>query len=113
MRTTEELLDDEKAAERPAHMVMYEQSVMRSLSEPLVQERGPCPSDPDYYPRVAVSMLMKILRDDSQSVHHSSVTQAIMLIFKSLGMACVSGHPWRDEQKKDRRRHSGKLSPVN
>jgi FKBP12-rapamycin complex-associated protein len=32
---------------------------------------------------------MKILRDPSLSVHHSSVTQAIMLIFKSLGIRCV------------------------
>jgi amino acid permease len=36
------------------------------------------PSSEDYYPRIAVSSLMKILRDSSLSVHHSSVTQAIM-----------------------------------
>ena len=85
-----ELLDDERAAERPAHHFMYEQSAMRSLSEPLVQEaQRPNPSDQDYYPQVAVSVLMKILKDNSQSADHSSVTQAILLIFKSLGMACV------------------------
>ena len=92
---TDELLDDERAAERPAHYFMYEQSAMRSLSEPLVQEaQRPNPSDQDYYPEVAVGVLMKILKDKSQSVHHSSVTQAILLIFKSLGMACV---PMMDE----------------
>jgi FKBP12-rapamycin complex-associated protein len=32
---------------------------------------------------------MKILKDSSLTVHHASVTQAIMLIFKSLGMRCV------------------------
>lgn len=87
---TTELLEDMNVAEKPAHLFMYEQSAMRSLSEPLVRDQPRItPSNEDYYPRVSVTALMRILRDQTQSVHHSSVTQAIMLIFKSLGMQCV------------------------
>ena len=88
--TSDELLDDANIAVKPAHLFMYEQSAMRSLSEPKIREQAiMTPSNEDYYPRVAVTALMRILRDPSQSVHHSSVTEAIMLIFKSLGMQCV------------------------
>ena len=88
--TSHELLDDANISSKPAHLFMYEQSAMRSLSEPTTRtEAVMTPSNEDYYPRVAVTALMRILRDPSQSVHHSSVTQAIMLIFKSLGMQCV------------------------
>jgi len=87
---TAELLEDMNVAEKPAHLFMYEQSATRSLSEPRVRDQPRItPSNEDYYPRVAVTALMRILRDQTQSVHHSSVTQAIMLIFKSLGMQCV------------------------
>ena len=86
---SEVLLDDD-SAETPAHFFMYEQSVMRSLSEPAIKEEvRRTPNSEDYYPRVAVTALMKILRDPSLTVHHSAVTQAIMLIFKSLGIRCV------------------------
>ena len=81
---------DEDNAEAPAHYFMYEQSVMRSLTEsPMKEEVRRTPNSEDYYPRVAVSALMKILRDITLSVHHAAVTQAIMLIFKSLGIRCV------------------------
>eukprot|EP00605_Chrysophyceae_sp_TOSAG23-4_P001470 GSChrysophyteH1.ASY1.ANO1.1606.1 assembled CDS len=65
--TSEDLLDDVNISGKPAHLFINE----------------------DYYPRVAVTALMRILRDPAQAVHHSSVTQAIMQIFKSLGMMCV------------------------
>ncbi|XP_039428931.1 serine/threonine-protein kinase Tor-like [Culex pipiens pallens] len=43
----------------------------------------------EYYPAVAISTLMKILRDPTLSAHHISVVQAITFIFKSLGIKCV------------------------
>nr|AEA11029.1 target of rapamycin [Ochlerotatus triseriatus] len=43
----------------------------------------------EYYPAVAISTLMKILRDPTLSHHHISVVQAITFIFKSLGIKCV------------------------
>ncbi|KAI9000239.1 armadillo-type protein [Gaertneriomyces semiglobifer] len=47
------------------------------------------PSADDYYPTVAVNALMKILKDPSLSIHHTAVIQAVMYIFKTLGLKCV------------------------
>ncbi|KNC98625.1 uncharacterized protein SPPG_06307 [Spizellomyces punctatus DAOM BR117] len=47
------------------------------------------PSAEDYYPTVAINALMKILRDPSLSIHHTAVIQAVMYIFKTLGLKCV------------------------
>jgi FKBP12-rapamycin complex-associated protein len=49
---------------------------------------GPSQSE-DYYPTVAISALMKILKDPSLSIHHTAVVQAVMYIFKTLGLKCV------------------------
>lgn len=75
----------------PAHLFMYGQSVMWSLSEPIVVEaERKLPSNDEYYSNASLTALMKILRDPQLAVHHSSVTKSIMLIFKSLGMIrCV------------------------
>ena len=52
-------------------------------------EKRLTPAAEDYYPRIAVATLMKILHDPSLSHHHSIVTQALMFIFKSIGLGCV------------------------
>jgi len=44
----------------------------------------------EFYPAVAVSALMRIVRDPSLSSHHTMVIQAVTFIFKSLGMKCVT-----------------------
>ncbi|XP_015759867.1 PREDICTED: serine/threonine-protein kinase mTOR-like [Acropora digitifera] len=44
----------------------------------------------EFYPAVAVSALMRIVRDPSLSNHHTMVIQAVTFIFKSLGMKCVT-----------------------
>ena len=49
---------------------------------------GPSQSE-DYYPTVAMEALMRILKDPSLSVHHTAVVQAVMYIFKTLGLKCV------------------------
>ena len=86
---SEVLLDDD-SDRAPAYMFMYEQSVMRSVSEPAVADvQRKTPSNEDYYPHVSLITLMKILRDPSLTVHHSSVIQAITLTFISLGVRCV------------------------
>eukprot|EP00834_Sanchytrium_tribonematis_P001859 NODE_49_length_31687_cov_0.791123.p1 type:complete len:2184 gc:universal NODE_49_length_31687_cov_0.791123:15256-8705(-) len=56
---------------------------------------GIVPSSPsdDYYPTVSIYALMKILRDQSLSVHHTAVIQAVMYIFKTLGLKCVGFLP--------------------
>lgn len=47
------------------------------------------PSAEEYYPTVVIHSLMKILRDPSLGVHHTAVVQAIMYVFKTLGLKCV------------------------
>ncbi|EGC32838.1 protein kinase, atypical group [Dictyostelium purpureum] len=47
------------------------------------------PSSEDYYPTVALTALMKILRDPSLNSHHTSVIQAVMYIFKSLSLKSI------------------------
>ena len=91
---SEVLLEDDNG-DLPAHRFMLEQCAERACHAPRVplKERL-TPQNDDYYPRTAIAALMRILHDSSLSVHHSAVTQAIMLIFKSLGMHCV---PFLDE----------------
>ncbi|EEC46831.1 predicted protein [Phaeodactylum tricornutum CCAP 1055/1] len=47
------------------------------------------PSEEDFYPTVSIQALMRIFRDSTLTVHHGMVIQAIMFIFKSLGVRCV------------------------
>lgn len=62
-----------------------------STSEMLVN-MGNLPLD-EFYPAVSVVTLMRILRDQSLSSHHTMVVQAITFIFKSLGLKCVQFLP--------------------
>lgn len=50
---------------------------------------GMGPSSEDYYPSVVFAALMNILRDTSLSAHHTAVIEAVMYIFKTLGLKCV------------------------
>ena len=43
----------------------------------------------DFYPSVAINSLMKILKDQSLSQHHTMSIQALGFIFKSLGIKSV------------------------
>lgn len=54
---------------------------------------GVSPSNDEYYPTVAISNLRRILKDPSLSAHHTKVIQAIMYIFQTLGLKCVSFLP--------------------
>ncbi|KAI5965219.1 TOR1 [Candida pseudojiufengensis] len=55
--------------------------------------QGMSPSNEEYYPTVAITNLMKILKDPSLSLHHTKVIQAIMYIFQTLGLRCVTFLP--------------------
>ncbi|RKP27125.1 armadillo-type protein [Syncephalis pseudoplumigaleata] len=50
---------------------------------------GMGPSSEDYFPTVAINALLKILREPSLSSYHSTVIQAFMYMFKTLGLKCV------------------------
>lgn len=75
----------------PAHYHMYELSAARAQPTSGFNSAPPrlVPGSDDYYPTVAIKALMNILRDPSLSAHHSMVTQAVIFIFKSLGLRCV------------------------
>jgi phosphatidylinositol kinase/protein kinase (PI-3 family) len=85
-----EVLLDEDNADRPSYLFMYEQCAFHSLSEPTsIESPRLLPSSDEYYPQVALLALMKILRDSSLTVHHSSVAQTIVSVFRSLQLKCV------------------------
>ncbi|ODV85481.1 hypothetical protein CANARDRAFT_28273 [[Candida] arabinofermentans NRRL YB-2248] len=56
--------------------------------------KGKSPSNEDYFPTVVIKTLLKILKDPSLGTHHAAVIQAIMHIFKTLGIKCV---PYLDQ----------------
>ncbi|CAB9503979.1 protein kinase mTOR [Seminavis robusta] len=74
----------------PAHLSMYEQyAVVVQPVSSLPPARRITPSDERFYPTVAIQALMRIFRDPSLAVHHGMVIQAIMFIFKSMGLRCI------------------------
>ena len=86
----EGIILDEESEDAPAHLYMYAQTV--TLAQPTPEMDPPTRLTPyadDYYPRMAISALLKVLRDPGLGVHHSAVIQTIMNIFKSLGVRCV------------------------
>lgn len=52
--------------------------------------QGMTPANEDYYPKIVFHTLMhNVLRDPSLSQYHTSVIEAIVLIFKTLGLKCI------------------------
>jgi FKBP12-rapamycin complex-associated protein len=58
-----------------------------------VHPGGLSPSQEEYYPTVAFAALLDILCNPSLSNHHTAVVEAIMYIFRSLRLKCVSFLP--------------------
>lgn len=50
---------------------------------------GLTPSNKEYYPTVVINALLQILKDPSLMPHHAGVIEAIMNIFRTLGLECV------------------------
>ncbi|BFZ23557.1 hypothetical protein BsWGS_26596 [Bradybaena similaris] len=48
-----------------------------------------CSTLEEFYPAIAIHLLMRIIRDPSLSQHHNMVVQAITIIFKSMNIKCV------------------------
>jgi len=46
-------------------------------------------NDVDFYPTVVIQSLLRIFRNPNLNFHHGMVIQAIMFIFKSMGIGCV------------------------
>jgi len=76
--------------ELPAYLFMYEQYSTPAVPvSKLPPAKRMSPSDDDFYPSVSIQALMRIFREPTLAVHHGMVIQAVMFIFKSLGMGCV------------------------
>ena len=56
--------------------------------------QGLTPSNEEYYPQVVMNTLMhSVLQDSSLSQYHNAVVEAIVSIFKTLGLKCVTFLP--------------------
>ncbi|KAL4956134.1 armadillo-type protein [Aspergillus filifer] len=63
---------------------------IQSVSDVSLIMQGLAPSNEEYYPTVVIHTLMQnILRESSLAQHHSAVIDAIVTIFKTLGLKCV------------------------
>lgn len=50
---------------------------------------GLMPSNKEYFSTVVINALLQILNDPSLAMHHAAVIEAIMNIFRTLGLECV------------------------
>lgn len=51
------------------------------------------PSNEEFYPTVVISTLLKILKDNSLTSHHTAVVQTIIHIYQTLGLSCITFLP--------------------
>ena len=59
---------------------------------PVAQHTATSSSD-DYYQSVVINKLLLILKDQALNSHHHTVIEAIMSIFKTQGLKCVTFLP--------------------
>jgi FKBP12-rapamycin complex-associated protein len=71
----------------PEMQLRLESNQMTDIS---LMMTGLTPSNKEYYPTVVINSLLQILKDPSLSQHHALVIEAIMNIFRTLGLECVS-----------------------
>ena len=62
----------------------------------------------DFYPSIAINSLMRILKDQSLSQHHTMAIQALGFIFKSLGVKSVPYLPQVRERRREGEREGGR-----
>jgi FKBP12-rapamycin complex-associated protein len=62
------------------------------IEVPLAQHGSSAGSD-DYFQTVVITALLAILKDQSLNTHHPTVIEAIMSIFKTQGLKCVTFLP--------------------
>jgi FKBP12-rapamycin complex-associated protein len=64
---------------------------VQPISDVALIMQGLTPSSEEYYPTVVINTLLQnILRENSLAQYHSAVIDAIVTIFKTLGLKCVS-----------------------
>ena len=71
----------------PEMQLRLESNQMTDIS---LMMTGLTPSNKEYFPTVVINALLQILKDPSLVQHHAVVIEAIMNIFRTLGLDCVS-----------------------
>lgn len=69
---------------------MQRRSESNQLTDISLMMTGLTPSNKEYFPTVVINTLLQILKDHSLAQHHAAVIEAIMNIFRTLGLECVS-----------------------
>ena len=77
---------------RPDDDTSSETSVRAVNQVPVVQLTASSGSD-DYYQNIVITSLLAVLKDQALSSHHHTVIEAIMSIFKTQGLKCVTFLP--------------------
>ena len=68
----------------------------------------------EFYPAIAINSLMRILKDQSLQQHHVMAVQALIFVFKSLGIKSVTYLPqvavlsWKCQGEGEREREGGR-----
>ena len=63
---------------------------MAAVNQVPIPQHVPSSAADDYFQTVVIDALLAILKDQSLSNHHHNVIEAIMSIFKTQGLKCVT-----------------------
>ncbi|KIM44660.1 hypothetical protein M413DRAFT_25110 [Hebeloma cylindrosporum] len=85
-------LDPYRRKSRPEDDTSSETAVAAVNQVPVAQHTATSTSD-DYFQTVVITSLLSILKDQALSSHHHTVIEAIMSIFKTQGLKCVTFLP--------------------
>ncbi|KDR80665.1 hypothetical protein GALMADRAFT_222261 [Galerina marginata CBS 339.88] len=85
-------LDPYRRKSRPDEDTSSETAVAAVNQVPVAQHTA-TPASDDYFQTVVITALLAILKDQALSSHHHTVIEAIMSIFKTQGLKCVTFLP--------------------
>ncbi|PFH51827.1 hypothetical protein AMATHDRAFT_58344 [Amanita thiersii Skay4041] len=85
-------LDPYRRKSRPEEDAAVETSLTAVNQVPVTQQGVTSASD-DYFQTVVINALLAILKDQALSSHHHTVIEAVMSIFKTQGLKCVTFLP--------------------
>lgn len=81
---------------KPSQQIMEDSPEIRlksdnqSTSDVALLMQGLAPSNEDYFPTVVMNTLLQtVLKDSSLAQYHSAVIEAVVIMFKTLGLKCV------------------------
>lgn len=64
-----------------------------TVTDVLLIMDGMTPSHDDYYPTIVINTLVNLLKDPGLTQYHTSMIDALMIIYQTLGLKCVSFLP--------------------